>query len=524
MVRTALLSALLLAAALSAAQDYGFSVPEMSCRVEILRDRSISIDYDILFRCERYAHPIDVVDIGFPTEDYDLSSIVASVDGTGVKTIMPSTYIDVGVEVHLGGETIYPETSGRFRLSGINREMVWRDTETEGWASVEFTPTWFGGDFLAGTTDFSVTVIFPEGAGPDSVRYHGREFTDAGVDDRGRVWYTWEERRRADGPWEVGVSFPGRLVDGPLRDRPRGPLITGEQATKLLCWAAPFILVFFFAWAIVSSVKKANRRKVAYLPPKIGVEGSGIRRGLTAPLAAMLLEERLDRVLVLILYGLLRKGALELHGIGGNSVLRKTGAGTRLREYETAMLEILPEPGTGARVSGPDLRKVFVDMVESLEQKMEGFSLEETREYYRHIIANAWELVSRSDSAEKAGSMLADRFEWLFADAEFSEKVEGLPEVSPAYFPVWFHSAGSTTGFSMSGGLNLSQVCANIAGTLESAANSAVGSLTSLSASVTSITNPIPVSTSSYSGGHGSSCACACACAGCACACAGGGR
>jgi hypothetical protein len=522
MVRAVLLITVLAVVSTASAQDYGFQARSFDCVVEIQRDRSILIHYTIDFRCDPYAHSIDIVDIGFPTEDYDLQSVTASVNGTEVKRILPSTYIDIGVEVHLGSETIHQGESGVFRLSGRNREMVWRDSDTDGWASMQFTPTWFEGGFLGGNSDFSLTVVFPEGAVPDSVRYHDREFTGAGTDSLGRVWYRWEETRRVDGPWTVGVSFPDHLVDGPLRDRPKAPLITGEQAAKMACWVIPALLIGFFSWAIVSSVRKASRRKVAYLPPRIGVEGSGIRRGLTAPLAAMLLEERLERVLVMILYGLARKGALEITSSGGHAIMRKTGAGGRLRAYETSLLELLPEPGTGEEVDGDALKQVFVDMVEDLEEKMEGYSLTESREYYRQIIANAWEMVRRADSPEKAGRMLAERFAWLFADSGFEENVETLPDVVPAEFPVWFHNVGWATGRTGTQGMNLSRFCAQIAGTLESAAGSAVSSLSRLSAGVTARTNPIPVARSSYRGG--SSCACACACAGCACACAGGGR
>ena len=523
MVRVIPVLLLLLAASEVPAQDYRFSVPSFYCTVEINRDRSLAITYEILFECSKGAHPIDIVDIGFPTDNYDIGSMEVSVDGIGVRRIVPSTYVETGVEVHLGSETIHPGESALFRLSGRNPGMVFRDTETDKYASVRFTPTWFDGSLLTGNTDFTLRMVFPEGSRPDSVRYHDREFTWSGTDSLGRIVYVWEERRRVDGSWMVGVSFPDHLVQGPLRDRPRPPLITGEQAARLVGLVVPVLFVCFFAWMIVSSVRKARKRKVSYLPPRIGVEGSGIRRGLTAPLAAMLLEERLERVLVLILYGLLRKGALELSGRGSDAVVRKTGAGGRLRSYETRLLEILPEPGTGEEVPEGVIRKIFVEMVEDLREKMEGFALEESREYYRHIIRNAWEMVRRADSAEKAGRILADRFGWLFADEDFDDRLESLPDFAPACFPVWFHNIGPARGTSGAVGLNLSQFCAQIAGSLESAAGIAVSSLSKLSASVTAVTNPIPVSSSSYRGGGGS-CACACACAGCACACAGGGR
>lgn len=125
-------------------------------------------------------------------------------------------------------------------------------------------------------------------------------------------------------------------------------------------------------------------------------------------------------------------------------------------------------------------------------------------------------------SAERAGDILRDRFQWMLADGKYEQKVRKLPEHRTAVLPAFMYGyiAGSTG--QVSGGMNLSQACSQLAGALESAAGRAVSNITSLSRSVTATTNPVPVSTSRGSSGGG--CACACACAGCACACAGGGR
>ena len=53
----------------------------------------------------------------------------------------------------------------------------------------------------------------------------------------------------------------------------------------------------------------AKRRKLEYLPPKISIEGHGIKRGLTAVEAAILMEEPLDKVMTMILFGVVKKNA-----------------------------------------------------------------------------------------------------------------------------------------------------------------------------------------------------------------------
>ena len=55
-----------------------------------------------------------------------------------------------------------------------------------------------------------------------------------------------------------------------------------------------------------------KKRKLQYLPPKVSIEGHGIKRGLTAVEAAMLLEQPLDKVLTMILFAVVKKGAAEV--------------------------------------------------------------------------------------------------------------------------------------------------------------------------------------------------------------------
>ena len=46
-----------------------------------------------------------------------------------------------------------------------------------------------------------------------------------------------------------------------------------------------------------------------YLPPKIQIEGHGIKRGLTAVEAGILMEQPLDKVMTMILFGVVKKNA-----------------------------------------------------------------------------------------------------------------------------------------------------------------------------------------------------------------------
>ncbi len=500
-------------------QNYNFSIPEFSCVVQVNRDRSLDISYDILFECTPGFSSVDIIDIGFPSDDFQLSSIEAGVDGNLLTRIYYSTYIDKGVEVHLDQHAIHGGERGHFWLTGVNEDMVFLDTEDDDFASVEFSTTWFDSDLLSGSSDFSLTIMFPEGSQPDSVRYHDRPFTSSTVSKDGRVVYVWEETRRVDSKYIAGISFPDNLVDGPLTERPAVPLLSQDAMVGLSIFGFIFLFFSTIIFVIIKAVRKSMRRKEEYLPPKLGLTGSGIRRGLTAPMAALLLEEKLDRVLILIIFGLLKKGKLQLDG----HKLKVTGSSEGVHRYEKNLIKLISGSEGIRALPSDEVKNIFLGMIKILEKKMDGFSLDESRDYYRSVIESAWKMVAADHSAEKAGEILGDRFQWLLADDKFDHRVKKfssdrsvlLPMYMFHYFPGNSRMMGGT-----SGGMSLSQACSQVAGALETTASNTVSHLSRLSSTVTSKTNPVPVSSYSSSGGS----SCACACAGCACACAGGGR
>jgi len=514
MVRAALILLLLFSPVCG--QDYGFSVPEFTCRVEVNHDRSLLINYDILFQCETGHKSIDVVDIGFPSKDHDPTAVIASIDNNPLELVYASKYIDIGVEVHLGGKAVQPGQNGRFRLSGVNREMVFRDSEKEEYASVEFSPTWFDAGILKGESNFKLEVVFPPGAEPGTVYFHERPFTASRMTPEGRIVYVWQETRRVDSRYDVGISFPAALVAGPLADRPQKPVVSPEAIGAVVSFFIVFVMTALPILFVVKAMRKAKRRLEQYLPPSIGLEGSSVLRGLTAPMAALLLEEKLDRVFLMIIYGMIKKGALRLEA----GALNKSGSPEGLRPYEKALLDVIPEQGA---ITEERVRKIFLDMIDDLKEKMKGYSLKETREYYRSVIDSAWKMVQGDRSADELGVRFAEMFPWLLADRDFASKLQGLPEEKRVRLPAFITvSSPRSTSPASGGGISLAAACSQVAGFLEGTAGGWAGNISQLSRSVTAVSNPVPVS--SGSGSSGSGCACACACAGCACACAGGGR
>ena len=105
------------------AASYSFQVDKMTTNVFINYDGSIRIQYWINFT--NYGQAIDWIDIGFPTDDYVLSSISASIDGTPISSsrIAKSSVIDIGVEVDLRGEMKFLRDTLRSFISKVSTEI-----------------------------------------------------------------------------------------------------------------------------------------------------------------------------------------------------------------------------------------------------------------------------------------------------------------------------------------------------------------------------------------------------------------
>jgi hypothetical protein len=181
----------------------------------------------------------------------------------------------------------------------------------------------------------------------------------------------------------------------------------------------------------------------------------------------------------------------------------------------------------------------MIDLVRSVQTKMKGFSLGETREYYRSIMRKAWAEVEAAGTPEVRSERYTEGLEWLMLDREFDDRTRRTFTTGPVYVPVWWSNYSPARplaapvkvggGGQASGSISLPHLpgadfAASMARSVQNSAGALVGNIGSFTQSVAKTTNPPPV-TRSYSGSRGGGgCACACACAGCACACAGGGR
>lgn len=603
------------------AQNYSFEVPAVQMEVFVESDASVRIVYDITFRNGRGAHPIDVVDIGTPTAGYDLKKIKATSGGNALRDIRHSEYVSPGFEVHMGAATIRPGAEGKLHVEFTVPDLVFQDTTREDYASLRITPTWFGGKFVRGNTHLQIAIQLPKSVEPDEVIHQGGvNFTQKAKTEQGaRVGWDWPATRFTQ-PHMVAVSFPKRDMERVVRvtkldlllkwfsESTEARLIAGTVFLVLLGIAffrftgGTGIVIYVFlsalaVWLFVASPGAhlaampvvvvlvglnewfLHRRKAHYLPPIAQVEGGGIKRGLTAPEAAVLLELPLPRVLGLVVFGLLKKGVFhqltddplcvsvdEPFQIKDQELLadekarsrfyRKAGQkkGVVIHKYEHPFL-FLVDANPGKPVKDIDFTVPIKVLIEQTAERMKGFDLSYTQDYYRSIVRRATRQAARIGDIPQREKAIDRNFEWILLDDDWPTVFTyGRP-----YRPIW--SRGPTVssghgGFPAGGGGGAAAPSPGIPGktSLGDVAGSFTGWTENTLGSMASAISPDSLNlnapgggfldlsgadrvTSEFfqalsdaaasgggSGGGGGGCACACAGCACACACAGGGR
>lgn len=513
-----IIACLALCAALAAFADYRFQVPENRCTVAVNRDASVWVSYAITFANE--GQPIDVIDVGLPDDGY--SDVKADLDGTPMSDIRPSTAVAHGVEVHLGDRAIPAGRSGTLHLTALLKDRVFPDDKDKSYASLVFSPTWYGADYTSGTTHLVCEFILPEGVGPDEPRYHGLQFTSARVED-GRVHYVWDMPQASPSQaYTFGASFPARVMQR-VAEKPAGPPLStrmGDAVGSLLGASLPCLCPLLFVGLFVVGIVQNRRRRMQYLPPSVGMEGTEVRRGLTVPEVAVLMQQPVDKVMALLLFGMLRKGLVKVLSRSPLTLALLPGQEPAF-SYEQEFAKAVQDDG---KISQGEAARVITDLVQRVQEKMKGFSRKKSLLYYQDIMRKAWDQAGQEDYSQA--------FEWLLLDKDFGRTATERFGTRPMPLPVWWgalygssHAGTTGAGLPTPGGSSIpSPVAAanTVVSSIESFGHDLVNSVPGLSTAVTQKTNPMPVTSG---GGHsGGGCACACACAGCACACAGGGR
>jgi hypothetical protein len=532
------------------AQTYAFSLDRETVDVFWESDGTLSLQYVFVFSNAGYADPLDFVDVGMPNSHYSLSTASGTIDGNPITHIASSPYVTNGIELGLAPHAIQPGQTGTvvFSISGV-RNVLYQDSDDDAYASAVFSPTWFDSDFVTGSTDLTITYHFPPDLTSEEPRWHQAPsgFPSqpvTGFDDQGRITYTWRNSI-ANGytQYLFGASFPKTYVPPGVIQTPSFWETLGIDFEALIGTACMCLFGLMFLGIPILSIRNANKRKMKYLPPKLAIEGHGIKRGLTAIEAAVLLEQPMDKILTMILFSTIKKDAATVISRDPLKIEVADPLPEGLREYEKEFLAAMAE--TSAARQKKSLQTAMISLVQAVAKAMKGFSQRETRTYYKQITEAAWKQVEDADTPEVKSQAYDKVMEWTMLDEDYDDRTRRVFHGGPVFIPHWYprYSPTRTGGTSMPqktgapasrstpGGTSMPQLPGSeFAGSIvtgaQDFATGVIGSVPAFTSSVTEKTNPIPRTSSSSSGrsGGGSSCACACACAGCACACAGGGR
>jgi hypothetical protein len=458
--------------------------------------------------------------------------------------------------IDLGQYAIQPGDRGTLnvKVGTINKSIYPSEVEAnEDYVSFEISPTWFGSQYVTGTTNLTVTLYLPIGLTSEEPRYHtpkgwpGDSAPVSGFDNMGGIYYEWNSpNANAYTQYTFGASFPARMVPETQVIKPPAFTFDSEAlCSGLICLG----MVAFVVLTIYSATVGAKKRKLKYLPPKIAVEGHGIKRGLTAIEAAILMEQPMDRVLMMVLFSVLKKGAAEVVTRDPLQIKVTDPKPEGLQPYEEEFLVAMQKPKKEQRT---DIQTMVINLVNTVSKKMKGFSRKESIVFYKDIMEKAWNQVEVAQTPEVKSEKFDENIDWTMLDKNFDNRTKDTFGTGPVFIPNWWWrfdpgvrpvSTGTTSPGKVVASptpvgsgkttVNLPSLpgadfAASLTNGVQSFAAGVVGNVTNFTNGITNKTNPIPKSTSSgrssSGGGGGGSCACACACAGCACACAGGGR
>ena len=549
------------------AQDYRFQVPEQAVVVYVNTDGSINIDYTMTFTNDSGAHAIDIVDIGLPNYEYELRNITAEIDGVSITRITNSDVVSPGISLYLNDNEIPAGGTGTVHAYIQNvKDVIYpaTQTESEDYASLLFSPNWYGSAYCHGNTDYQVTILLPADVQDGEARYYvpenwpSSDAPESAITSENRIYYTWvSDQADSYTQYYFGASFPSRyLAEGAVvQEAYVPPSSTGNNGVNFnldnLC---PFIFCIgflgFFGLIIYSATIGAKKRKLKYLPPKISLEGHGVKRGLTSVEAAVLMEQPMDKVFTMILFGLLKKNAAEVLNQDPLDIKKSDPLPADLYGYETDFLAAFAEKASAPRRKL--LQTMMVNLIKSVGEKMKGFSRKETIAFYEDIMKRAWTQVEAAATPEVKAQVYEEVMDWTMLDKKYEDRTQNVfsgPIVVPApswwwrYDPTFARPVISTSSVrpsvsapsGSSGGHTVSMptlpgsaFAASVVGSVSNFSSKVMGGLSGFTGGVTKVTNPPPppstYRSSGGGGGGGHSCACACACAGCACACAGGGR
>jgi hypothetical protein len=415
--------------------------------------------------------------------------------------------------------------------------MIWQDTTNPGNVGLQFIPTWYP----VSVSNLRLRIVTPPGVTQGNLKtLTGMPWDSSDYND-GPFAVFWERFNLvANQKYTFGISFPEQFVDH------------YEVQPNWLETYGPWIIVLAVLSFIIALLVIALSKK-PYLKPALRIETLGIRRGLTAVEASYLLGWAPSPIVTEILYSLLQKRAIwvtntkpsitiKIMKSQENSSVNSQQAESSLRYYEIDFLNAIKEDGT---LDENKLAKTIIFLQKTVEEKLRGYCRRDTIDYYKKIVAKAWEQVTQAGTSELASKVYNEQLLWLLLDSDQSVKTKNafkdrIFEPTPFWWWYWYGYQQYHPNPTYKPNLNApskskpapripgADFANNVATAVENTSNNIVANLEKFANAV--VPAAAPTKTSHQPARSGASCvcacaacACACACVSCACACAGGG-
>lgn len=519
----------------AAAQGVTYSVTQEWARVEINQDRSINIFYNVTFRYLS-GSPQGILTLGLPQAGYQIQTLE---DQTGnTLTYQTSIYTTYGIDINLKKPIILNNPINLI-VYATAPDMIHLDDTNPGNVGMQFYPSTF--QYSLGTADLRLQITLPNGVQKNETKYpSGLPFDNIFVTEENKTAVYWERSAwSAEQTFTAGVSFPEGYVSANPNptSTPNGSEI--PDIVAMVFGATAFLVVAAIIVAVFVTISK-----VAYVKPQISVEALGANRTLTAVEAALVLKQKPIRILTMILYGLILKRQVTVTQTEPLLKLQKTPTPTDVttttpRYYEIDYLSAIKPNGA---LNEKTLAQTYHGLVTTVNQKLRGYSREDTTKYYTSIVDAAWKQVTQAGTPELKGDALNTNINWLLSDQNFDDRFKTMfpPGTIITPNPIWWwywgiprtpvpQSPSNSTPYPITPTKPIIVPGQDFANTvvlgLQSTSNNMVKNIQDFANQLIPFKPPPNNQSvnkkSCVCACH--SCACACACVSCACACAGGG-
>jgi hypothetical protein len=217
-----------------------------------------------------------------------------------------------------------------------------------------------------------------------------------------------------------------------------------------LSLAVPASILFAPVLLIILLVLTLRGRESAPQPYQAAlatVEGGGIKRGLTAAEAAVIMDLPLKNVLAIVIIGLLKKGILvqtpnqpltvvlsepyilrnrsrDLRSVAMDRRMVAQNQNVVLHSYEEPFLQHI-EAHRGEPLRETNFAPPLKTFIRHVARRIQGFNLPETKAYYQQHLGRARHDVALTDHDLTSQRVRHHHLEWLFLDEEFATLYEG---------------------------------------------------------------------------------------------------